>query len=352
MFRLAGIFGSLLILILFGYLIGSFSPGYFFGRLVKGVDIRKYGNGGTGATNTYRFIGPVYGISTGIFDALKAIFVFYVSANFVSFDLAIIPGLAAVLGHNLPFYLNFKGGRGAASLLGLNFVVLLSSQSIYALSLLLGSLVYSFIISEERKKIWPQTPGRYAAKISALVLPLGFIWFSKEIVLATLILLSVFLIFDFIRFLNPKVNRWYLASKKFSKEKELKRLSGYSFFLISAAVLFNFFPKEIAAVSLVFFVIGDLLAPAGQLRYLPHQKILSGLLKQTDKTLGGVIVIFVFSLLAGMFLRSLTPLDLSFNFIIAGALAGAALDQFSVFLDDNILVPLGIGSILWLLIFL
>lgn len=333
---------NFLYLILLGYLIGSASPGYFFGKIFKGIDIRKYGSGETGATNTYRFVGPAYGIIAGVIDALKAVFAYYVVVLFLSPDLSILVGLAAVVGHIFPFYLGFKGGKGAASLFGLNFIVIIFTQSFYALLLLIGSVIYSAIISEERGKIWTAPFGRLTAKISALALPLGFIWFSGFVISFAAVLLFIFLFFDVVRFLAPKVNRRYLGSKKFAKEKEFRRLSGYSLFLISAFLLFNFFPKEIAVASLVFFIVGDVLAPAGQLRYMPHQKVLG------DKTLGGALVIFIFSLLAGLFLRSLTPLALTNEIMILGAFLAASLDQLSIFIDDNLLVPLGAASLLWI----
>lgn len=47
---------------LLGYLIGSVSPGYILGRVIKHIDIRKFGNHNTGASNTFRVVGPVYGV--------------------------------------------------------------------------------------------------------------------------------------------------------------------------------------------------------------------------------------------------------------------------------------------------
>ena len=267
----------------------------------------------------------------------------------LSQDLAILPGLAAVLGHNYPVYLNFKGGRGAAALFGLNLIAIFYTRSFWLLLLLAGSLVYSAVISEEREKIWTAPPGRISAKLSALILPIGFIWFSKEIVLTVTILLFISLFFDIVRFLIPKINLWYLKSKKFAKEKELRRFSGYSLFLISAFLLFEFFPKEIAVISLTFFIIGDVLAPAGQLRYMPHYKVLGGLSIQTGKPIGGAMVIFLFSIAAGLFIQALTPLIISQKTILLGALLTAVFDQLSVFIDDNLLVPLGTALLITVL---
>src|SRR3989344_8121414 len=126
-----------------GYLIGSVSPGYFFGRTIKKVDIRNYGNKNTGATNTYRTVGPIYGVITGIIDLAKAPFVYFLAVYGVAGitaqnpDIGILVGLAAVLGHVFPFYLGFRGGRGVASLDGLFLISLFFSSPAYSLLLLI-----------------------------------------------------------------------------------------------------------------------------------------------------------------------------------------------------------------------
>ena len=71
------------LLIIFGYLIGSLSPGYFFGRVIKGIDIRDYKYHNTGATNTYFIVGPVYGVIAGLFDFLKTPAVYYLSLQWL-----------------------------------------------------------------------------------------------------------------------------------------------------------------------------------------------------------------------------------------------------------------------------
>ena len=105
---------SLILILFLGYLIGSLSPGYFFGKFVKHIDIREFGNKNTGATNTYHVVGPIFGILTGIFDFLKSPFIYFLAVSGAFFlpsinpDLAILAGLAAVAGHIKPFYLRFE----------------------------------------------------------------------------------------------------------------------------------------------------------------------------------------------------------------------------------------------------
>ena len=346
--------------LLIGYLLGSLSPGYFFGRVIKDVDLRKVGkNKNTGATNTYREVGPIYGIIAGIFDMLKAATAYFVATKgtflfasrvpFVAFaginpDLAILVGLAAVAGHIWPFYLQFKGGRGVASLYGLNLIVWFHTLSVFALFLFIATVFYAIAISQrpEIKKTLSEAPVRKFLKLTALVLPLGYLTVSQKFLLIFIgVLLAVSLTLDGMRFISSAFNRRYLALKGLAKEKELKRLSGYTFFLASAFVLLGVFPKEIAIISLNFFIIGDVFAPLG----------LVFMAKETmkGKTIGGAMVIFLLCFVTGIFLKSLAGLGLSLNLVLIAALSTAILDQFSFLIDDNILVPIGTAIILTLI---
>lgn len=339
-----------LLLILFGYLIGSISPGYFLGRIIKGVDIRKYGpNKNTGATNAYHVLGKGYGIITGFIDAIKAIFVYLVGIyGFLKIippvnpNLAIFIGLAAVFGHIYPFYLNFKGGMGVASLIGLNFIVLFFTRSFFALGLFIGTIVYFLIMTKRPgvQEMLRQNSLRRVLKLAGLALPLSYIVLDQSLLLMFIgILLLVSIIFDLIRFISPGFNKVYLNLRFLSKEKESKTFSGYSFFLLSGFILFAFFPKEIAIASLVFFILGDVFAPLVRKWFWP--KLIAG-----DKTLGGAILIFGLSFVAGVFLNSLTVLSLSLKFILIGAVSTAIFDLLSFWFDDNLLVPLGTATLL------
>lgn len=112
-----------------GYIFGTFSTGYFYGK-IQGVDIRKYGSGNTGATNSLRTFGWKGGVVTFVGDCLKAIIAILVAKLLLgnTFDgdikvLELYAGMGAVLGHNFPFYLKFKGGKGIACTLAVAFTV-------------------------------------------------------------------------------------------------------------------------------------------------------------------------------------------------------------------------------------
>lgn len=112
-----------------GYVIGAFQTGYFYGK-AHGIDIREHGSGNAGATNTLRTLGWKAGVITFAGDCLKAVgsILLVVAILEENFDgdprvLGMYAGLGAVLGHNFPFYLKFKGGKGIACTAGVAFAV-------------------------------------------------------------------------------------------------------------------------------------------------------------------------------------------------------------------------------------
>lgn len=116
-----------LICLLIGYLFGLFQTGYIYGK-INHVDIRKHGSGNAGTTNALRTLGWKAGVITFIGDCLKCVLavvvvrLIFADSGHVEL-LAFYAGLGAVLGHNFPVYLNFKGGKGIASTAGLILAV-------------------------------------------------------------------------------------------------------------------------------------------------------------------------------------------------------------------------------------
>ena len=116
-----------LICLVIGYLFGLIQTGYIYGKM-NHVDIRKHGSGNAGTTNARRTLGWKAGVITFVGDCLKCVLavvlVRLIFANNGNVELlAFYAGLGAVLGHNFPFYLNFKGGKGIASTAGLILAV-------------------------------------------------------------------------------------------------------------------------------------------------------------------------------------------------------------------------------------
>ena len=115
------------LLIVVAYLIGSIPSAVWISKFFFDIDIRDYGSGNAGATNTYRVLGQKWGTIVMIADMGKAIvavklafFLPYVFENdlyLVNMQLGL--GLAAVLGHIFPIWAEFRGGKGVATLFGM-----------------------------------------------------------------------------------------------------------------------------------------------------------------------------------------------------------------------------------------
>ena len=115
--------GKIIFCLFLGYIFGCFSTGRFISKIYK-VDITRYGSGNSGTTNTLRTLGPIAAIGTLFGDMIKTIIPILIIKYFVFKDveyiqlLVLYTGLGAVLGHNFPFWLRFKGGKGIATTAG------------------------------------------------------------------------------------------------------------------------------------------------------------------------------------------------------------------------------------------
>lgn len=115
------------LLIFLAYLIGSVPTSVWVSKFFFGIDIRNYGSGNAGATNTYRVLGAKWGTFVMVVDMLKAIIAVklaFLLPEAYENDLYLINlqvglGLAAVVGHIFPIWAEFKGGKGVASLFGM-----------------------------------------------------------------------------------------------------------------------------------------------------------------------------------------------------------------------------------------
>lgn len=103
------------------YLIGAVPTGYLFGKFLKGIDIRQHGSGNMGATNVLRVLGKGPGAAVLILDIIKGIIPTTLIAGLFHMDSIggrVFLGVVAVAGHNWTVFLNFKGGKGIATSLG------------------------------------------------------------------------------------------------------------------------------------------------------------------------------------------------------------------------------------------
>ncbi len=102
------------------YLLGAIPTSYLAARLLAGIDLREHGSRNLGATNLYRVLGWRYAIPVGVLDAAKGLVPVLVFAPRVSSSevLALVFGLAAVVGHVFSVFVGFKGGKGVATAAG------------------------------------------------------------------------------------------------------------------------------------------------------------------------------------------------------------------------------------------
>lgn len=110
-----------------GYLFGNFQTAYILGKM-KGIDIREYGSGNAGTTNAIRVLGTKAGLTVFVGDMLKSLFalilvglLFGKSHPESVYLLKSWAFMGVVLGHDFPFYMNFKGGKGVAVVAGFIF---------------------------------------------------------------------------------------------------------------------------------------------------------------------------------------------------------------------------------------
>ncbi len=114
-----------IICLVLGYAFGLFQTAYFYGK-AHGIDIREHGSGNAGTTNTLRVLGTKAGLIVLAGDCIKCIaavwlvrLVFGASHPDSVYLLCLYAGMGAILGHNYPFYMGFKGGKGIAATAGL-----------------------------------------------------------------------------------------------------------------------------------------------------------------------------------------------------------------------------------------
>ncbi|HEX8277210.1 MAG TPA: glycerol-3-phosphate 1-O-acyltransferase PlsY [Segetibacter sp.] len=163
------------LLIILSYLIGSIPTAVWVSRHFFEVDIRDYGSGNAGATNTYRVLGSKWGTLVMIVDVLKGVLAtslyvlipYYMTDEWDRTNFMVGLGLAAVLGHIFPIFASFKGGKGVATLFGMViaiqpivavlcvgvFLLVLYLTRFVSLSSILASIAFAvfilFIYNEE-----------------------------------------------------------------------------------------------------------------------------------------------------------------------------------------------------------
>ena len=184
-----------ILLIVIAYLIGSIPTSVWISKGFFGVDIRDYGSGNAGATNTFRVLGSRWGTLVMVIDVLKGVAAtslyillpYYTGTTIDSewdrTNLMVGLGLAAVLGHIFPIWADFRGGKGVATLFGMVlaiqplvavccvgvFLLVLYLTRFVSLSSILASIafaVFILVIFNEREPLYRA----FAIAVALLVL--------------------------------------------------------------------------------------------------------------------------------------------------------------------------------------
>ena len=160
---------EIILLVLLAYLTGAFPSAVWVGKTFYNTDVREYGSGNSGATNTFRVLGKGAGIPVLFLDIFKG----WLAVNYVWLvkDASLLPdelffenqlafGIAAVIGHLFPIYTGFRGGKGIATMLGLLiglqlwaaffsfyvFVEVFLNSKYVSLGSMIGSLAFPFFV--------------------------------------------------------------------------------------------------------------------------------------------------------------------------------------------------------------
>jgi len=385
------------VIILLGYLLGSISPAYFLGKWLKKIDIREHGTKNAGTENVKKTLGLGPAIITGAFDLSKGLLAMLIASFFIS-DLFIVflAGLMAIVGHIFPFYLKFKGGQGQATAVGLLFYFLIrilingwfpwTALLIIAIAVILMRhaaksalvaglitlpffiayvllsiplnlitvffsiiLVFIFLqalnvgIKEKRlpniSKKKELLRWRTLMRPLAVIILLLYVLLGKSIVLIIIgVVALIFILTDLSRLSFKKFNL-FLLKGLFIKEKEKKVFSSMSFFMLACFIILLVFERDIAFLSVLFLIFGDLAA-----KFIG---ILYGRTKMFKKTLEGFLGYFVLCILTG-FLASYF-LNISLLMIIIGSLVAAFVEVIPIGIDDNFTVGLISGSVMYLI---
>ena len=131
------------LIIIISYLLGSIPTAYLIGRAAAGRDIRRMGDENAGAANAYRELSPRAGVLVGIIDAAKGSLVILIAqAVNMSQMVVLFAGAVAVIGHNWPVFLGFRGGRGESTTIGVLLAVLTIPMLIVAAPAILAHFIF------------------------------------------------------------------------------------------------------------------------------------------------------------------------------------------------------------------
>ena len=370
--------------IIIGYLLGSFLPAYFIGKL-KGRDVTKEGSKNPGIANTAALFGYGYAVIVGIYDIFKSPLAIFIAIKLgATLPVAFASGFASVIGHIAPFYLKFKGGRGMAASIGimgyalallllkdLRFVYIFipilliialfffmrnkwhtaDTITLFVLPLFIISVILYYGINTESVSFLIAGLYSVAQRLEFLlrekfknadnnirkllvrkwlrpfasIFAIGILFYRIYTLVLLGAVLLAFIILEIMRFSN----RIFKAPIAY-KASEEKRISSMVMFLLGAFMTLSFFEPPIGSLAIMFTIFGDLLAWSVGVS-IGKIHIFAG------KTLEGTAAALLANILIASIYYKLRLVSLAV--FITGALV-ATLAELAPFEDDNFSVPL------------
>ena len=386
-----------LFVILVGYLLGSISPAYILGRLLRGIDIREHGTHNAGGRNVKKVLGLWPAVITIIYDLSKGLLSMLIAWKLGAPEIIIYAaGYVAIIGHIFPFYLGFRGGEGQATSIAIFFYLIIKTliNGWFPLEILIPVLIlagFLFIISPaeivgvfalpafillflSRTQINPTTIflsiiitqmwivtlynvkkfrllelsqeklkeikfWRTVLRPLAIIFPLMYLLLDRQFMLIFIGSISLaFLLLDIVRLLSRKTNLFLFKSFLF-KPKEAKTFSSMTMFLVAIFLSILLFPKNIAILTLTFLIFGDVFAKI--------IGILFGKVHIYKKTLEGSITYFLAAIIFGMLLQPY--LGIGYPMLLLGALTAAIVELIPWGIDDNLSVALISGAVMYII---
>jgi glycerol-3-phosphate acyltransferase PlsY len=375
---------------LMGYIIGSISPSYLLGRILKRIDIREHGTKNAGTVNTYTVLGLGPAVFTAVFDLSKGLLAMYLAHLLGASTLHIhLVGFAAVSGHVFPFYLRFKGGQGVATatailiyylvlfylkawlpwesliplvfcvfsfiyiakkgeIVGLVVLPVLSAFTLVfspyqlELALVLSVIAYILFINilnirrnrllESTESMKKEINWRLFLRPMAIILIINYLHTDKK---DTLVLIGVitlfFLLLDLIRLFSKKINVFFFNKiGSIYKTKEYKKFSSITLFLVASFLTVLLFEQPVAVFAVSYLIFGDFFSKFFGLHF--------GRIVIFEKSLEGSLAHFNGCILSGyLFLHYVSfPIPI----YLTGALVASIAECLPLGVDDNFSVSL------------
>ena len=386
--------------LIIGYLIGTVNPGYIFGRIVKKVDLREVGTKNAGTSNTLKVLGIKYAVPTALYDIFKAVIAVIIALLMgLEPFWAQFSGFMTIIGHIFPFYLNFRGGRGVAAAIGmwlfyaglycfLNLIffvmivlfVLLATIFSYitrrfnlipitSFSLMIFfvfihypeyNLIYNLwftlivahiiiftmidFFTEVEIKIDNESftghKWRIVLRFGTIIFLFFYVFISRTVALICISLFALlFIALDLHRLIKEYSKKSEDEKSKTDvlyREKEKRKFSSISVYIVAYFITIVIFPKEIAIVAATFLIFGDTASKFFGLAFGKHRIL--------NKTVEGTLAYFGVVLISGYLLYEF--LDISLWVIILGGLSAPITELLTLDMNDNFTVPIISGAVM------